>query len=451
GRPDGADHVCPQPLSMPMRPKRLHRTLCAAAIGLALAGPACAGPTSGDPHRLALAALRGLRATIATIVAAENATSSGPAEYKRDAQRAINALVGREDSQYVPDVGNPGDASGVMGNLNQLVDRVGTPPWVPAVHGAQANVMAALGSLNDAMHARSLSRFEVAASQAILNLEVAIGRRSEPDVLGGLSGALANTELAVPQHATRLDGCTLPERSGYGLSNGYLVYRAVAIPSGSATIENPGGSIIQRHGTMLILYTPAAAAVQARCSAHSSAQSRLQPAPQSVPQARLQPVTWTVQAGPRAATLEFTPGVTPAHAEPAGATETDAMPPYTAAQAGEGRGIYEKSCASCHGSGLQGVAAPAIAGSDFRSTAQRNGWTLGILRTIVTENMPFNDPGSLNPKQYADVMAYLLASNCYPAGAKPFPLHGSAKLSAMHLKDPPVSAEANARGVCQQK
>ncbi|MDE2254209.1 MAG: cytochrome c, partial [Betaproteobacteria bacterium] len=150
---------------------------------------------------MALAALRGLRATIATIVAAENATSSGPAEYKRDAQRAINALVGQNDSQYVPDVGNPGDANGVMGNLNQLVDRVGAPPWVPAVHGAQANVMAALGSLDDAMHARSLSQFEVAASQAILNLEVAIGRRSEPDVLGGLSGALANTELAVPRHA----------------------------------------------------------------------------------------------------------------------------------------------------------------------------------------------------------------------------------------------------------
>ncbi len=434
-----------------MRSKRPSRLLCAGAVALCLAGPAFAGPTRGDPHRLALAALRGLRATIAAIVAAENATSSGPAEYKRDAQRAINALVGQNDSQYVPGVGNPGDANGVIGNLNQLVDRVGAPPWVPAVHGAQANVMAALGSLDDALHARSLSQFEVAASQAILNLEVAIGRRSEPDVLGGLSGALANTELAVPQHAARLDGCTLPERSGYGLSNGYLVYRAVAIPSGAGRIENPGGSTIQRHGTMLILYTPAAATAQARCSAHSSAQSLLQPAPQAVPQATLQPITWTVQAGPHAANLEFTPGAISAHAKPAGMIGTEAMPPYTAVQAGEGKGIYEKSCASCHGSDLQGVAAPAIAGSDFRMTAQKNGWTVGILRTIVTENMPFNDPGSLSPKQYADVMAYVLASNCYPVGTAPFPMHGSAKLSAMHLADPPVSANANARGVCQQK
>jgi polar amino acid transport system substrate-binding protein len=35
--------------------------------------------------------------------------------------------------------------------------------------------------------------------------------------------------------------------------------------------------------------------------------------------------------------------------------------------------------------------------------------------------MPLNNPGTLTPEQYANVIAFLLASNCYPAGNAPFP------------------------------
>ena len=71
-----------------------------------------------------------------------------------------------------------------------------------------------------------------------------------------------------------------------------------------------------------------------------------------------------------------------------------------------------------------------------------------MLRTIVTQKMPFNDPGSLNPKQYAEVMAYLLAANCYAAGGRPFPEHHSAALDGMQLPNPPAGGHADSHGVC---
>ena len=43
------------------------------------------------------------------------------------------------------------------------------------------------------------------------------------------------------------------------------------------------------------------------------------------------------------------------------------------------------------------------------------------MRTTVFENMPFSNPGSLTPEQYANVLAFLLASNCFSAGPQPFP------------------------------
>lgn len=122
---------------------------------------------------------------------------------------------------------------------------------------------------------------------------------------------------------------------------------------------------------------------------------------------------------------------------------------YTTAQAKQGEAIYTQSCASCHGTNLQGVAAPAIAGKDFLGTAQKNGWTIGILRTIVTENMPFNNPGSLTAGQYAEVLAYLLAANCYPAGTTPFPEHATANLAHLKITEPSHLAGTPDRfGVC---
>jgi mono/diheme cytochrome c family protein len=137
---------------------------------------------------------------------------------------------------------------------------------------------------------------------------------------------------------------------------------------------------------------------------------------------------------------------------------TDAQPRegsdtiYTLTQAERGKAVYARSCISCHGSNLQGVAAPAIAGEDFLTTAQSDGWTVGILRTIVTQNMPLNDPGSLSRAQYAAVLAYVFAANCSPRGTKPFPEHALPAFAKMKISTAShPSARRDKFGVCPVK
>ncbi len=48
--------------------------------------------------------------------------------------------------------------------------------------------------------------------------------------------------------------------------------------------------------------------------------------------------------------------------------------------------------------------------------------------------MPEGDPGSLQPEEYADVLAYLLSLNDYPAGDQPLP-PDVAVLSTIHFGD----------------
>jgi len=123
--------------------------------------------------------------------------------------------------------------------------------------------------------------------------------------------------------------------------------------------------------------------------------------------------------------------------------------PFTADQAKQGHEVYTQHCASCHGDKLQGLAAPSLAGKDFLTTAEHNGWTMGMLQTIVTQNMPFNDPASLSDEQYADVIAYLLASNCFTAGQKKFPEDEAPALAKIKIATPAhPSGTPDASGVC---
>jgi mono/diheme cytochrome c family protein len=124
-------------------------------------------------------------------------------------------------------------------------------------------------------------------------------------------------------------------------------------------------------------------------------------------------------------------------------------PPFTADQAKLGHDVYTQHCSSCHGDKLQGLAAPSLAGKDFLTTAQHNGWTMGMLQTIVTQNMPFNDPASLSDTDYANVIAFLLASNCFTAGSKKFPEASSPALARIKIATPGhPSGTPDASGVC---
>ncbi len=88
---------------------------------------------------------------------------------------------------------------------------------------------------------------------------------------------------------------------------------------------------------------------------------------------------------------------------------------YTAAQASRGAAVYAEACAFCHGTALTGgESAPPLAGADFLSNW--NGLTAGDLFDRIRTTMPADRPGKLNREQDADILAYILSMNQFPAG-----------------------------------
>ncbi|MEJ2436381.1 MAG: cytochrome c [Pseudolabrys sp.] len=121
---------------------------------------------------------------------------------------------------------------------------------------------------------------------------------------------------------------------------------------------------------------------------------------------------------------------------------------YTEAQAQAGQQVFTHICATCHGKDLQGKSGPQIAGTAFLKKAKLLGWSVGNLRSLVVSTMPRSNPGSLKPQQYADVLAYLLAVNCYPAGHNKFPTKTTAALKHTALKPPNVKPDNGDLGTC---
>jgi len=93
---------------------------------------------------------------------------------------------------------------------------------------------------------------------------------------------------------------------------------------------------------------------------------------------------------------------------------------FTADQAAQGKTVFESKCATCHGAEMNGgEMAPPLAGSMF--TGNWSGQSLGDLFTRIHTTMPANDPGSMNNAEVAQVLAYILSFNQFPAGATPLP------------------------------
>ncbi|MGA2214103.1 MAG: c-type cytochrome [Bryobacteraceae bacterium] len=98
---------------------------------------------------------------------------------------------------------------------------------------------------------------------------------------------------------------------------------------------------------------------------------------------------------------------------------------YTPEQAGRGKAVYQKECASCHGATLNGSGqAPPLSGADFKSNW--NGQTADDLFEKMQTTMPGDQPGRLSRAQNADILAFLLASNGFPAGSKELPSEAAA-------------------------
>ncbi|HEY2376677.1 MAG TPA: cytochrome c [Gemmatimonadaceae bacterium] len=84
---------------------------------------------------------------------------------------------------------------------------------------------------------------------------------------------------------------------------------------------------------------------------------------------------------------------------------------YTSGQASRGADAYAALCTSCH-------TAATHTGVAFQKW---DGHSLSELYRYISTMMPKNEPGSLEPEQYADLLAYLLKLNQMPVGPNELP------------------------------
>jgi mono/diheme cytochrome c family protein len=99
---------------------------------------------------------------------------------------------------------------------------------------------------------------------------------------------------------------------------------------------------------------------------------------------------------------------------------------YTTAQADRGSSVFRSKCASCH--------APNRFTDDlfYSSFAGKPMWEMF---DVISDSMPEDNPGSLKKEEYADVIAYLLKLNNFPAGESELPIDKDA-LSAILFEKP---------------
>lgn len=88
---------------------------------------------------------------------------------------------------------------------------------------------------------------------------------------------------------------------------------------------------------------------------------------------------------------------------------------YTEEQARRGEPLYTKDCASCHGPAMEGgEMSPALVGGEF--LWNWNGLSVGDLFERLRISMPDGKPRTVSPQDKADILAYMLYKNNYPAG-----------------------------------
>jgi hypothetical protein len=80
---------------------------------------------------------------------------------------------------------------------------------------------------------------------------------------------------------------------------------------------------------------------------------------------------------------------------------------YSAEQAARGEELYAGMCKSCH-------TAASHTGVAFQKSW--DGRALSDLFGYISTKMPKNEPGSLAPEEYVDLLAYLLKLNQMPVG-----------------------------------
>jgi cytochrome c len=107
---------------------------------------------------------------------------------------------------------------------------------------------------------------------------------------------------------------------------------------------------------------------------------------------------------------------------------------YSPAQAQRGETQYKQQCAVCHGDALEGDAQterakelnrvlPPLSGDLFKGNW--NNRPLSDLFDKVSRTMPRDDPGKVSHADTADIIAYMLKFNGFPAGKAEIPADAS--------------------------
>ena len=93
---------------------------------------------------------------------------------------------------------------------------------------------------------------------------------------------------------------------------------------------------------------------------------------------------------------------------------------FTEDQAQRGMGTYEQECSQCHLDDLLGDGiAPSLIGAPFHF--RWSDLSVGDMLVAIRTTMPQGAPASLSPRAYADIVAYLLQVNEFPAGDTELP------------------------------
>lgn len=103
---------------------------------------------------------------------------------------------------------------------------------------------------------------------------------------------------------------------------------------------------------------------------------------------------------------------------------------FSAEQAARGQKAFESRCTTCH-------EPSRFTGPDF--VKQWSDQPLHALYDVMKTTMPEDNPGSLQPQQYADIVAFFLQLNKLPAGTEE--LNGTDEaMKAVKMEPPKKSA-----------
>ena len=147
-------------------------------------------------------------------------------------------------------------------------------------------------------------------------------------------------------------------------------------------------------------------------------------------------------------TILFFLALNVAFQNPAVAVDTN-LPTYTSEQAKSGKAVYEQSCKFCHGENLNDGSSVPITGDVFYSTW--GGRPVSELLKYLETEMPVGSPGTLDPEEYRQVLAYMFQVSGFPAGDKellsadseyntailPLPAGGRISADIVYIPPPP--------------